>query len=65
VVTAPEEIRKERIIKRDNISEKDAIIRINGQKDDNFYNDKADYIIRNYEPFSLEDEIAQLINDIF
>ncbi len=65
VVTAPEEIRKERIIKRDNISEKDAIIRINGQKTDNFYNDKADYIIRNYEPFSLEDEIAQLINDIF
>ena len=65
VVTAPEEIRKERIIKRDNISEKDAIIRIKGQKDDNFYNDKADYIIRNYEPFSLENEIAQLIKDIF
>ena len=65
VVTAPEDIRKERIIKRDNISEKDAIIRINGQKDDKFYNDKADYIIRNYEPFSLENEIAQLIKDIF
>ncbi|MBQ6936572.1 MAG: dephospho-CoA kinase, partial [Clostridia bacterium] len=65
VVTAPEDIRKERIIKRDNISEKDAIIRINGQKDDKFYDDKADYIIRNYEPFSLENEMAQLIKDIF
>ncbi len=65
VVTAPEEIRRERIIKRDNISEKDALIRINGQKDDNFYLSRADYIIKNYEPFLLKDELKQLIEDIF
>ena len=65
VVTAPEEIRRERIIKRDNISEKDALIRINGQKDDNFYLSKADYVIKNYEPFSLDVEMAQLIKNIF
>ncbi|MBR2877338.1 MAG: dephospho-CoA kinase [Clostridia bacterium] len=65
VVTAPEEIRKERIIKRDGISEKDAMIRINGQKNDNFYLSRADYVIRNYEPFVLENELEQLINDIF
>ncbi|MBE6748818.1 MAG: dephospho-CoA kinase [Ruminococcaceae bacterium] len=65
VVTAPEEIRKERIMKRDKISEKDALIRINGQKDDNFYLSKADYVIKNYEPFSLENEMTQLIKDIF
>ena len=65
VVTAPEEIRKERIIKRDNISEKDAVIRINGQKSDNFYLSKADYVIKNYEPFELNKELQQLINDIF
>lgn len=65
VVTAPQDVRKSRIMKRDNISEKDALIRINGQKDDNFYISRADYIIRNYEPFSIDDEIAQLINDIF
>ena len=65
VVTAPEEIRKERIIKRDNISEKDAVIRINGQKSDNFYLSKADYVIKNYEPFELNEELQQLINDIF
>lgn len=65
VVTAPEDVRKERIIKRDNISEKDALIRINGQKADDFYNDKADYIIKNYEPFSLENELEEIIKNIF
>ena len=65
VVTAPEEIRKERIMKRDGISEKDALIRINGQKNDEFYEEKADYIIKNYEPFLLENELAELIKNIF
>ena len=65
VVTAPEEIRKERIMKRDGISEKDALIRINGQKKDEFYEEKADYIIKNYEPFLLENELAELIKNIF
>ena len=65
VVTAPEEIRKERIIKRDNISEKDALIRMNGQKADVFYEDKADCIVKNYEPFSLENELEEIIKNIF
>ena len=65
VVTAPEEIRKKRIMKRDAISETDAMIRINGQKKDEFYEEKADYIIKNYEPFLLENELAELINNIF
>lgn len=65
VVTAPVDIRKERIIKRDNISEKDALIRINGQKEDKFYFDKADYIIKNYEPFSLANELEEIIKNIF
>ncbi len=65
VVTAPEEIRKERIMKRDNISEKDAMIRINGQKNDDFYFSKADYIIKNYEPFSFENELEEIIKNIF
>ncbi len=65
VVTAPEEIRKERVMKRDNISEKDAMIRINGQKNDDFYFSKADYIIKNYEPFSLKNELVEIIKNIF
>ena len=65
VVSAPEEIRKSRIMKRDGISEKDALIRINGQKADEFYESKADYIIKNYEPFLLENELADIIKNIF
>lgn len=65
VVTAPEEIRKARIIKRDGISEKDAEIRINGQKDDNFYLSKANYVIKNYEPYLLEDELKDIIKGVF
>jgi dephospho-CoA kinase len=65
VVSAPEEIRKSRIMERDGISEKDALIRINGQKADEFYESKADYIIKNYEPFLLENELADIIKNIF
>lgn len=65
VVTAPVEIRKERILSRDRISEKDALIRINAQKDDEFYNRKADYVIKNYEPFVLGDELSVLEKELF
>ncbi len=65
VVTAPEETRKSRIISRDVISEKDALVRINGQKEDNFYLSKADYVIKNYEPYKIKEELKQLIKDIF
>ncbi len=65
VVTAPENIRKERIINRDELSEKDAIIRIRGQRSDKFYTDKADYIVRNYEPFNLETELKPVLKELF
>ncbi len=65
VVTAPVEIRKERILKRDSISEKDADIRINAQKDDEFYNSRADYVIKNYAPFVLSEELSVLEKELF
>lgn len=64
-VHAPEDIRKERIIKRDNMTEKDALIRIKGQKDDSFYLDKADFVINNFEPYSLEEQLSQLEKELF
>lgn len=64
-VHAPEDIRKERIIKRDNMTEKDALIRIKGQKDDNFYLDKADFVINNFAPYSLEKQLSQLEKELF
>ena len=65
VVTAPVEIRKKRILSRDSISEKDADVRINAQKDDEFYNSRADYIVKNYEPFVLAEELSVLEKELF
>lgn len=65
VVTAPLNVRKERIIKRDNLSETDAMIRINGQKDDGFYNSRADFIINNCEPYILSEELAAIEKELF
>ena len=65
VVTAPVDIRKERILKRDCISNEDAMIRINAQKNDEFYNSKADFIIKNYAPFVLSEELSGLEKELF
>lgn len=65
VATAPVEIRKERILKRDSISEADADIRINAQKDDEFYNSRADYVIKNYAPFVLSEELSVIEKELF
>ena len=60
VVHAPSDVRLERILKRDGITQDQAIIRMNGQKDDEYYLSQADYVIRNYGGFALEREIEIL-----
>lgn len=65
VVHAPFDVRKERIIKRDGISEKDAEIRMNGQKDDEFYLSRADIIINSYLPHNLNDELLKAEKELF
>lgn len=65
VAHAPVEVRKVRIMARDNISEKDALVRINGQKDDDFYLSRADYVIRNYEPFNMKEELLPVVKELF
>lgn len=59
-VTAPREIRLERIISRDNISVSRAEERINAQKDEKFFSVNADYIINNYAPYNIYDETEKL-----
>ena len=44
-VTAPRSVRLERIIMRDGISEKDALLRINAQHDEEYYTSQADFVI--------------------
>lgn len=59
VVTAPEDIRLKRILKRDSISETEAKTRMGAQFPDEYYFEKADIIIRNYPPYD-EDIKTQL-----
>lgn len=59
-VTAPREIRLERIIARDKISVSRANERINAQKDESFFTLNADYIINNCEPYNIYDETEKL-----
>ena len=46
-VLADLELRLNRIMKRDSLNEADALLRINAGKMDDFYNERADYIIYN------------------
>ncbi|MCM1544330.1 MAG: dephospho-CoA kinase [Ruminococcus sp.] len=58
VVTAPPKIRLERILSRDKIPPEQAMLRINAQKQDEYYLESADIIIRNYPPYDLEEELG-------
>ncbi len=63
-VIAPEDIRLERIMKRDNITEEKALERINAQKDESFFTKRADFILWNYPPYDLNVEIRPIISQI-
>lgn len=60
VVSAPENIRLERILRRDSITEEQARTRMSAQFPDEYYEEKADIIIRNYPPYD-EDIKKQLL----
>ncbi len=59
-VVAPKEIRLERIKKRDNITEEKALERINAQKDESFFTNKADFVLWNYPPYDINVEIKPI-----
>ncbi len=63
-VLAPLEKRLERVLSRDNISMDSAFERINAQKDDDFYISRADFVIHNYEPYILEEELMPVLRRI-
>ena len=60
VVTAPEDVRLQRVLLRDGLSEPQAKARMEMQKDDGWYLSQADDVIRNYPPFLLEDEVSRI-----
>ena len=63
-VIAPKEIRLERIMKRDNITEERALERINAQKDESFFTSRADFVLWNYPPYDLNVEIRPIVAQI-
>lgn len=63
-VIAPRDIRLERIMKRDNITEEKALERINAQKDDSFFTEKADFVLWNYPPYDINVEIRPIVAQI-
>ncbi len=61
-VICPESIRRERIIKRDGLSEADADIRLKAQKDDSFYIGKSDFILNGADnPDKLHMKLKDII----
>ena len=64
-VLADKEIRKERIMRRDSLSEIDATARICAQKTDEFYIEKSDYIVYNNGNIEeVNEDILKILNDI-
>lgn len=63
-VVAPKEIRLERIMSRDGITEEKALERMNAQKDESFFTGRADFILWNYPPYDLNKEILPIIAQI-
>ncbi len=61
VVSAPKEIRKERIMKRDGLTSEKAEERIKAQLTDSEYERNADVVVRNYPPYDIELEIQKII----
>ena len=59
-VVAPKEIRLERIMKRDSITEEKALERINAQKDESFFTSRADFVLWNYPPYDINVEIKPI-----
>lgn len=60
-VVAPEEVRVERVMKRDNLTREKALAWINAQTDQREVADKADYIIYNNGTEDLAAQVSELI----
>ena len=63
-VIAPKDERLKRILKRDKITKEEAINRINAQKDQEFFTEKSDFVVRNYPPYDLKSELLPIINSL-
>lgn len=64
-VLSDKQTRLERILSRDNLTEAEALLRMNAGKDDNFYKNSANYIIYNNKTESeFLDELRSVLKEI-
>lgn len=63
-VICPKEIRLERILLRDGITRREALRRMEAQKDEEYYKKNADIIIRNYPPYEVQDEAEAFLKEV-
>ena len=64
-VLANKDLRLQRIITRDNLSQDEALSRINAQKNDEFYIEKSDYIVYNNGNIDeINEQIIKILNEI-
>ncbi|MBQ8026918.1 MAG: threonylcarbamoyl-AMP synthase [Clostridia bacterium] len=61
VVSAPDDVRKARIIERDSINCAKAEERMNAQLTNDEYERRADVIINNFSPYDIESQIEKII----
>lgn len=61
VVWAPEEMRLERILSRDGITEKEAKTRMKAQKSDEYYFSFADIIVKSFPPHNIELQLCSIL----
>ncbi len=64
VVTAPEEVRMDRIMYRDSITREKALHRMGVQLSAAEYEEKADVILNNFSPYDIETEIIKIVNEL-
>ena len=57
-VVAPVKVRLRRVMRRDGIEEGAARARMRVQQEDEYYVSRAQYVIRNYEPYDLESQLS-------
>ncbi len=61
VVHAPEEMRLERILSRDGITEEEAKTRMSAQKSDEYYFSFADIIVKSFPPHNIEEQLEAIL----
>lgn len=59
-VIAPKEERIKRVALRDKLDEKAINLKINAQKEESYYAERADFVIKNYPPFDINEELQPL-----